>query len=222
MKKTQILDLLKRMMTFEQGLISNQTTSWKAHQEADKLCNRKLLPILYEIVNENEGKEERKPMLRSRCYYIIGQITTKKFEHQDCEYIFERLKAEFKNNDVLCSLFNVLSDWRDHANIFVPSDIDITPLVDLVMNKRGGTKLYAIQALGCCPRKESRDILISILTQEDEKKHKVEITWANAALKYIGEPEDIPYLARFLKSRLPDPKVTAQFAIQAIKERNNL
>nr|MDE5942899.1 hypothetical protein [Clostridia bacterium] len=178
--------------------------------------------IIYEIVNEKEGKDERKPLLRSRCYYIIGQITKKTFEHQDCEYIFKQLKNEFKNTDVLYSLIEVICNWRNDANIFVPSDIDITPLTEIVMKKRGYIKNCAIQALGCCPRKESRDILRTFLMQEDEKKHKEEIGWSNIALQYIGEPEDIPYLERFLKSRIPNSKSTAQYAIKFIKERNNL
>ncbi|MDE7044875.1 MAG: hypothetical protein K2O97_07640 [Acetatifactor sp.] len=40
------------------------------------------------------------------------------------------------------------------------------------------------------------------------------------AMQTIGEPEDIPLLERFLKSRRPDIKLTAQFAIQYIRERN--
>ncbi|MDE5593409.1 MAG: hypothetical protein K2I75_05695 [Clostridiales bacterium] len=222
MRKKKLLDLLDRMLIFEEGMISNQTTSWKAHREADKLSKRKLLPILYEIVDENEGEDKQKQFLRSRCYYIIGQITIKKFKHEDCEYIFNRLKKEYKNNDVVYSLFEVICNWRNDANIFVPDDIDITPLVEIVTNKRGWIKRCAIQTLGCCPRKESRDVIRTILTQEDEKKHKEEIRWANVALQHIGEHDDIPYLERFLKSRIPNSKITAQYAIQYIKERNNL
>ncbi len=223
MGKNELLNLIKRMMTFEKGIISNQTTSWKAHREAEKLTDRNLLPILYEIVNENEGKDNDKPFLRSCCYFIIGRITTSSFQHEDCEYIFNRLKNEFKDKDlVLYSLFEVICYWRNEANIYVPLDIDITPLTDIVIKKRGHTKRWAIQVLGCCPRKESREILRNILMQEDEKKHKEEIRWANVALQHIGEPEDIPYLERFLKSRIPNSKITAQYAIKFIKERNNL
>ena len=222
MEKNEVLDLIERMMTFEKGIISNQTTSWKAHREAEKLTDRNLLPILYEIVDENEGKDNDKPFLRSCCYFIMRQITTSSFEHQDCEYIFKQLKNEFKDNLVLYSLFEVICHWRNDANIYVPSDIDITPLTDIVMKKRGYIKHCAIQVLGCCPRKESREILRNILMEEDEKKHKEEISWANVSLQDIGEPEDIPYLERFLKSRIPDNKNTAKFAIKLIKERNNL
>lgn len=222
MKKSEILDLIERMTIVEAGLISNQTTCWKAHQEADKLSDRNLLQILYEIVNEKKGKDEHVQLLRSRCYYIIGQITKKTFEHQDCEYIFKQLKNEFKNTDVLYSLIEVICNWRNDANIFVPSDIDIKPLIEIVMNKRGYIKTCAIQALGCCPRKESREILRNIIMQEDEKKNKEEIRWANVAFQHIGKPEDIPYLERFLKSRIPNSKITAQYAIKYIKERNNL
>lgn len=223
MEKNEILNLLDRMMIYEDGFISNQTTSWKAHQEADNLSDRNLLPILYEIVNENEGKDKEKQFLRSRCYYIIGQITKKNFEYRDAVYVFRQLQNEIKNNDALYSLIDIIYFWwqRD-ANIFVPTDIDISPLIEIATTKRGGLKYRAIQALGCCPRKESRDILISFLTQDDVKKYKEEISWANVALQHIGEPEDIPYLERFLKSRYPNPKVTAQYAIKFIKERNNL
>lgn len=223
MTKNEILDLLKRMMTVEYGLISNQTTSWKAHKEADNLSDRNLLPILYEIVNENEGKDKQKQFLRSRCYYIIGQITKKAFEHQDAVYVFRQLKNEIKNNDALSALVDIIYFWwqRD-ANIFVPTDIDITPLIEIATTKRGGLKYLAIEALGNCPTKESREILRGYLTQEDEKKYKEEIRSSNIALQRNGEPEDIPYLERFLKSRMPNSKITAQYAIKYIKERNNL
>ena len=223
MKKNEILDLIERMMTFENGLISNQTTSWKAHQEADNLSDRNLLPILYEIVDENEGKDKRKQFVRSRCYYIIGQITKKTFEHQDAVYVFRQLQNEIKNNDALGALIDIIYFWwqRD-ANIFVPTDIDISPLIEIATTQRGRLKYQAIEALGNCPVKESREFLRSYLTQEDEKKYKEEIRSANIALQRNGEPEDIPYLERFLKSRIPNSKITAQYAINYIKERNNL
>ena len=46
------------------------------------------------------------------------------------------------------------------------------------------------------------------------------VIYANIAMQTIGEMEDIPLLERFLKSRRPDLKITAQYAIQYIKERN--
>ncbi|MDE5562305.1 MAG: HEAT repeat domain-containing protein [Clostridiales bacterium] len=223
MNKSELLNLIARMRIYEDGYISNQTTGWKAKQEADKLSDRNLLPILYEIVDENEGKDKQKQFFRCYCYYIIGQITKKAFEYRDAVYVFKRLKDENKNHDALGSVIDIIYFWwqRD-ANIFVPKEIDITPLIEIATTKRGGIKYRAIEALGNCPTKESREVLRSFLTQEDEKKHKEEIRSANIALQRNGEPEDIPYLERFLKSRMPNSKITAQYAIKFIKERNNL
>ena len=223
MNKSELLDLIARMRIYEDGYISNQTTGWKAMQEANKLSDRNLLPILYEIVEDNEGKDQQKQFIRCYCYHIIGEITKKTFEYRDAVYIFKRLKDEYKNHDALGSVIDIIYfGWQRDANIFVPKEIDITPLLEIATTKRGGLKCRAIEALGNCPVKESREFLRGILTQEDEKKYKEEIRSANIALQRNGEPEDIPYLERFLKSRFPNSKITAQYAIKFIKERNNL
>ena len=66
MNKDELLDLIARMRIYEDGYISDQTTGWKAMQEAKKLSDRNLLPILYEIVEENEGKDQQKQFFRFR------------------------------------------------------------------------------------------------------------------------------------------------------------
>ena len=52
-----------------------------------------------------------------------------------------------------------------------------------------------------------------------KKSINIEMYYANIAMQAIGEPEDIPLLKRFLKSRRPDLKITAQYAIQYIREK---
>ncbi len=55
------------------------------------------------------------------------------------------------------------------------------------------------------------------MKQEDEKKYKYEITYANAAMGKIGDPTDIPLLERHINSRIQDIKISAQMAIEKIK-----
>ena len=62
-------------------------------------------------------------------------------------------------------------------------------------------------------------MLAFYLSQEDEKSFEYEMYYANIAMQSIGEPEDIPLLKRFLKSRRPDLKMTAQYAIEKISAR---
>ena len=73
--------------------------------------------------------------------------------------------------------------------------------------------------MGACPGEGSRKALRCWLSQEDEKACKYEMWYAAIAMQSIGEPEDIPLLERFLKSRRQDLKITAKNAIQFIKER---
>ena len=115
-----------------------------------------------------------------------------------------------------------VKDWRRLTGIVIPAGLDISPILALAKSDVHGVRHAAIMALGACPRKESREVLAYYLTQEDEKKFKYEIYYANIAMQDIGELEDIPLLERFIKSRKPDIKMTAQYAIQFIRERNGL
>ena len=198
---------------------STQTTSGKAYREADALCDKSLYPLLKEIIEEREGKDG---IVYRRCAcYVYGKLMENVFDYDDCDWFISRMEKE-TNPDVLLTMLNCFADFSKSVKVPVPNGIDITPILTLAKAKRSYVRRAAILVLGACPREESREVLKYYLTQENEKAFKEEICNANIALQSIGQPEDVPHLERFIKSRIPNVKHTAKRAVQLIKERNNL
>lgn len=119
---------------------------------------------------------------------------------------------------VLSSILDRVSDWG-RKGLLLPREMDFSPVLALTVDERRAVRHDAIRALSACPGEASRRACTFYLEQGDEKAWQYEIYYANIALQSIGEPADIPFLERFLKSRRPDLKLTAQYAIQYIRER---
>ena len=222
MDKNAILELIARMnkpWSEEKFENSTQTTSWKACREADALCDKSLYPLLIEIIEENKAKNGI--AYRASACYIYGKLLENAFDHAACVYFISRMGKE-TNTDVLLTMLWRIVEIPKNVRVPIPDDIDITPILTLARAKISYVRRAAILVLGACPRKESLEILKYYLMQEDVKTYKEEICNANIALQIIGGAEEIPLLERFVKSRFPNVKYTAQLAIQLIKERNNL
>ena len=222
MDKNELLDLIARINTREeQFTVSSETTSWKALREAETLTDPELFPLLQEIIEEHEGKRKEMREIRSAAYFIFGRLMQASFDQDACAFFLQRLSVE-TDKYILSSMLDRVYDWWKPAGKSIPASLDIFPILTLTKNAQRHVRHGAIRALAACPRKESRDALTYYLTQEDEKTYKYEIYYANIAMQGIGEPEDIPLLERSLKSRRRDIKITAQYAIQFIRERNGL
>jgi len=222
MDKIELLELIAKMNTKEEHFtVSTETASWKAHREAETLTDPALFPLLQEIIEENEGKKKDKREIRDAAYFIFGRLMQVSFEQDACAFFLQRLGTE-TDKYILSSMLDRVHDWRRPAGKTIPADLDISNILTLAKDERRLVRHSAIHALGACPREESRNILLYYLLQEDEKAYQYEIYYANIAMQDIGEPADIPFLERFLKSRRPDIKITAQYAIQFIQERNHL
>lgn len=220
--RNYLLELITRINTRDEKFTnSTETTSWKALREAETLTDPALFPILQEIIEGHEGKKKEKREIRDAAYFIFGRLMQKSFNQGACAFFLKRVEVE-TDKYVLSSMLERMKDWWKLAGITIPADLDISPILTLAKSDIHQVRYSAIVALGACPRKESRNALAYYLTQEDEKAYKYEIYYANIAMQGIGELEDIPLLERFLKSRRPDTKMTAQYAIQFIRERNGL
>lgn len=211
--RNYLLELIARINTRdEQFTVCTETTRWKALREAETLTDPILFPILQEITEEHEGKEEEKQGIRSAAYFIFGRLMQKSFSQDACAFFLKRLEVE-TDNHVLWRMLDRVKDWRRPTGIVIPAGLDISPILTLAKSDTYEVRHAAIMALGACPGKESRDVLAYYLTQEDEKKFKYEIYYANIAMQDTGEPEDIPLLKRFIKSRKPDIKTTARYVM---------
>lgn len=216
MDKEGVLDLIARINTRDEPFTdSRETTSWKALREAETLTDPGLFPLLREVVAANEGKAKRE--LRSAAYFIYGRLMEQVFSPAEAPFFLGRLLVE-TDKYVLSSILDRVADWG-RKGLLLPEEMDVSPVLALTVDERRSVRHDALRALSACPGEESRGACAFYLKQEDEKAWQYEIYYANIALQTIGIPEDIPLLERFLKSRRPDLKLTAQYAIQYIRER---
>lgn len=220
MEKDALLNLAGRINTTnETARISTETIRWKALREAESLDDPGLFPLLQETITENDGKGAAKQEIRSAAYFIYGRLLEKAFFSEDCAFFLQRLGKE-TGRALLSSMLDRVKDWRQRAGILLPLELDTTPVRELTRSRYPLVRHSALHALSACPGAENREALAFYLTQEDEKAYQYEIYYANIAMQSIGEAGDIPLLERFLKSRRPDLKITAQYAIRYITDRD--
>ena len=217
MDKSDLQDLIAKINTKENLADSRETIRWKALREAETLEDADIFPMLREIITKNEGKGKAKREIRSAAYFIYGKLFKKTFRVEDCTFFIQRLNKE-NDKYSLTAILDRIKDLK-YSNILLPPQVDIAPILSLTRNDNHHVRHGAILALSVCPGEESRKALAFYLAKEDEKAYQYEIYYANIAMQTIGKPEDIPLLERSLKSRRPDLKITAQYAIQYIQER---
>ena len=220
MEKAELMELIARINTRDENCtVSTESTSWKALREAETLADPALFPLLREIIMENEGKGKAKREVRRGAYFIYGRLMEKVFSPAEAPFFLKRLTVE-TDKYVLSSILDRISDWG-RKGFRLPAEMDFSPILVLTVDDRRPVRHDALRALSACPGEESRKACAYYLEREDEKTWQYEIYYANIALQTIGEPPDIPLLERFLKSRRPDLKLTAQYAIQYIRERDS-
>lgn len=220
MDKARLLDLVGRInTTCESSQNSTETVRWKALREAEALDDPRLFPLLREIITENSGKGTARQEIRSATYFIYGRLLERAFSAGDCAFFLQRLGME-TNRRLLSSMLNRIKDLYQRAGILLPPELDTSPLRKLTRSRSPLVRHSALHALSACPGAENRKALAFYLTRTDEKAYQYEIYYANIAMQSIGAREDIPLLERSLKSRRPDLKITAQYAIRYITERD--
>ena len=101
----------------------------------------------------------------------------------------------------------------------LPPEMDISLIIACTKSEHWVVRHSAILALGASPSNAARLSLREWLSQEDDKKYKYEIIYANAAMSRIGLLEDISFIEKHLKSRLRDVRGSAQWAIETIQKR---
>lgn len=210
MTKEQIILLIERMNTVENVRESSDSISWKAHREAETLADVSLFPLLQEIICENSKPKEKK--IRGAAYFILGKLLINTFDKVACEFFVAQLMAE-TDKYIIASMLDRLAD------IEIPSDISIEPLIYHSRNEKWLIRHSAILALGSSKTQKSKEALAYYLNLDDEKAFKQEIIYASASLGRIGELSDIPLLEKYMLSRSRDVKISAQFAIDRIRER---
>ena len=209
----QLKDLIKRMCNEDD--CSENSISWQAYREAEKLSNKSFLPFLQNTIIENQKNTKRDKTIRKSVYFIIGRILMNSFDEKGCNFLIDRLDVE-TDKYLLEHMLGYLS-WVD-----IPLNIDIEPIIRMSKSDKWLIRHSAIQALGSSSTIKSKEALYFYLNQTDEKKYEFEIIYANVALGRMGKSEDITVLEKHLTSRVADVRDSATYAIESIKERSNL
>lgn len=208
MDEDKLYDLIARMTIKEQLTSSEESVSWNACREAERISDETVYPILKKIIEENHKNKA----VRKAAYVIIGYSLRNIFNKEACIFLIQRLDEETDKYVVACILDNL-------ARIHIPEDIDMSLVIKCSQNDKWLIRHSALNALGSSSTHANREALLFFINQEDEKKYEYEIIYANASLGSIGSKEDIPFLEKHVKSRKKDIRDSARFAIDRIKER---
>ena len=208
MDEDKLYDLIARMTIKEQLTSSEESVSWNAYCEAERISDEIVYPILKKIIEENHKNKA----VRKAAYVIIGYSLRNIFNKEACIFLIQRLDEETDKYVVACILDNL-------ARIHIPEDIDMSLVIKCSQNDKWLIRHSALNALGSSSTHANREALLFFINQEDEKKYEYEIIYANASLGSIGSKEDIPFLEKHVKSRKRDIRDSARFAIDRIKER---
>jgi HEAT repeat protein len=200
-----LADLIARMATPEHGCTnSDDSISWKAHREAETLGDPSIADELAEYLRNQPDRS-----LRRHAYFILGKLGQKVRGRECASILLSHLRAE-TNKYVLSVLLEALGGVRK------PADLDLSNVFRLLADDRWLVRHAAIQALRHTDSPAVEDQLLHLLEATSDP---YDMTYCQATLNEIGSPKAIPFLEKNLKSRKVDVKMSAKFAIEAIKAR---
>ena len=201
-----LLQLIGRMTVVENSLInSDESISFAAHREAERIEDPSLLPELIEYLSQCSSKKER-----DAAYFIVGKLGRNVLSSECASFLLTRLACE-TDKYVVAAMLDRLSE------IPKPSEMDLTPVFDLLQDKRWLVRHSAIKALNNTSSSEAEKRLIDHLSTTVDPDDQV---YCNATLNGIGTPRSIPMIRKGLESKKRDVKLSAELAIEAINQRH--
>ena len=211
MLEEYLYELVEKMTVKEDVKSSDESVSFKAHREAEKIDDVKALEILKKMIISHSLKKDKK--FRNACYFIYGKLLIKFPVYDYLSFYIEQIKKE-DDKYILSAMLDSL------CQIEIPDGISPNAVITLADNEKWQIRYSAISALGSFCNEQSREKLREYISKEDEKKFKEEIIYANAAIGKCGEKEDISYLELHKNSKIRDIRISSVLAIQKITERN--
>lgn len=209
MKKDELYTLLDQMTSPDHIIDLLNAPKWpwtKKHH----LNEEELFPLLQEFIVSGSSKAETQ--IRENAYSILGKLLSRVMEAEYCQFLIDSLDRE-SDKSVLHTILACLSRLQ------LSVELDITPIVACSQNEAWQVRHSAIMALGTSDTDAAREAVRYWVFQEDEKQYKLEIIYANAALGYIGNADDIALLEKHAYSRIRDIKDSAIFAIDQIRRK---
>ena len=209
MKKDELHTLLDEMSSPDHIIDLLDAPKWpwakKNHLNEDEL-----FPLLRDFILSRSSKPETK--IRENAYSILGKLLSRMMKAEYCQFLIDSLDRE-SDKTVQHTILTCLSRLQFSV------ELDITPIVACSQNEAWQVRHSAIMALGASDTDAAREAVRYWVRQEDEKQYKLEIIYANAALGYIGNADDIALLEKHAHSRIRDIKDSAIYAIDQIRRK---
>jgi len=200
-----LLDLIARMTMQEpRCLNSDDSISWHAHREAEKLIESSMVDELANYVRHEPDRKHR-----GAAYFILGKLG-QKVRAADCASILLSHVRSETNKYVLSRLLDAV------GGVPKPRELDLSAIFELLHDERWLVRHSAIQALRQTDSSEAED---RILIHLDKTTDPHDMIYCHATLSEIGTTKALPLIERNLKSRKRDVKASAQWAIEAINAR---
>lgn len=193
-------------MTLKEGQVnSDDSKSWHAYREAEKLSDPTLIDELSDYVKQESNMDKR-----GAAYFVIGKLGMQ-VRGSDCvQILLEALRKETDRNELSRILDRL-------APLPKPSETDLRTIFGLLNDKRWIVRHAAIQALANTESPIAEDHLLALLEKTEDL---YDITYINSTLSNMGTPKALPYIEKNLASRKRDVKYSAQLAIETIRAKN--
>lgn len=186
---------------------------WRFRRREARIKEQEVLPLLREYLEHRTNKSDTK--LRENAYRVFAKYLLTNFDPVHCQFLIHRLEME-TDKYVLDAMLTSI------ARLKLPDSVDIAPIAACSRSEAWQVRHSAIQALAASRTEVSREAVRYWVRQEDEKRNQFELIYANAALGYIGEPDDILLLEQHIHSHIRDVKDSALYAIHNIRQRFGL
>jgi HEAT repeat protein len=202
-----LLDLIARMTAKEpRCLNSDDSLAWHAYREAEKLEVPSLVEELAAFLQHEREKDRRRA-----AYFILGKLG-RKVRASECSSILLSYLDKETNKYVVSDLLRALSEIRK------PNHLDLGPVFRRLEDDRWLVRYSAIKALKYTDPPEPENRLLQLLQNTTDPNDMI---YCQATLSEIGTAKALPFIEKNLKSRKRDVKMSAQFAIEAIKVRES-
>jgi HEAT repeat protein len=207
-----LIDLINRMnetsdLIMKVGFKSEDTISWKATREAEKLIIPEYIDQLASFLEIEKDKKKR----RQACF-ILGHLAKNTGNEEIVIFLINRIEKE-SDKYILSALLEIISMFNK------PKGTNLIPILNAIKSDKWLIRHSAIQALKFSKDDIAENALIEILESSDDPYN---LTYANSTLYNIGTIRAIPSLEKHLKSRKRDVRDSARYAIEEIKKRCNL
>jgi len=207
MLRKSLADLIDRMNRNEPVLNSDDSISWHAHRDAERLSDRMMVDELAEYVAGEKDKKKR-----DAAYFMIGKLGLQ-CRSVDCARILISSLQREKDKYVLSSMLDRLAD------IEKPREVDLSPVFPFLTDTRWLVRHSAIRAVGNSDSPEAEAEIIAVLLGATDH---FDIMYCNGTLSTIGSPDAIPHIEKNFTSRKQDVKHSAMHAVHAIMARHGV